>query len=137
MTWLLNFDKIINNGMGGTLSERPDLSGIEAILDLACGPGGWVLEVAREHRAERLRVGRLAQCGRPGDVAEEDGHGLSLLAGGRGGGELGPAVGAAGEPLRRLLAAAWADRHQPRLLPPGSDFNPAAQGARSPEIPQN
>src|SRR5258708_12612425 len=49
MTWLLNFDKIINNGMGGTLTERPDLSGIKAILDLACGPGCWVLEVAREH----------------------------------------------------------------------------------------
>jgi ubiquinone/menaquinone biosynthesis C-methylase UbiE len=49
MTWLLNFDKIVNNGMGGTLAERPDFSGIKAILDLACGPGGWVLEVAREH----------------------------------------------------------------------------------------
>ena len=49
MTWLLNFDKIINNGMRGTLAERPDLSRIKAILDLACGPGGWVLEVAREH----------------------------------------------------------------------------------------
>ncbi len=49
MTWLLNFDKIINNGMGGTLAERPDFSGIKAILDLACGPGGWVLDVARQH----------------------------------------------------------------------------------------
>jgi ubiquinone/menaquinone biosynthesis C-methylase UbiE len=49
MTWLLNFDKIINNGMGGTLAERPDLSGIKAILDLGCGPGGWVLDVARQH----------------------------------------------------------------------------------------
>jgi ubiquinone/menaquinone biosynthesis C-methylase UbiE len=49
MTWLLNADKILTNGMGGTLSERPDFSGIQAILDLGCGPGGWVLEVAREH----------------------------------------------------------------------------------------
>ena len=49
MAWLLNADKIVNNGMGGTLAERPDLSGIKAILDLGCGPGGWVLEVAREH----------------------------------------------------------------------------------------
>jgi len=49
MTWLLNFDKIINNGMRGTLAEHPDLSGIKAILDLGCGPGGWVLDVAREH----------------------------------------------------------------------------------------
>ncbi len=49
MTWLLNADKILTNGMGGTLAERPDFSGIQAILDLGCGPGGWVLEVAREH----------------------------------------------------------------------------------------
>jgi ubiquinone/menaquinone biosynthesis C-methylase UbiE len=49
MTWLLNFDKIINHAMGGTLPERPDLSGIKDILDLACGPGGWILEMAREH----------------------------------------------------------------------------------------
>jgi ubiquinone/menaquinone biosynthesis C-methylase UbiE len=49
MTWLLNLDKIVTNGMGGTLAERPDLSGIKVILDLGCGPGGWVLEVAREH----------------------------------------------------------------------------------------
>ncbi len=49
MTWLLNFDKIVTNGMGGTLAERPDFSGITAVLDLGCGPGGWVLEVARAH----------------------------------------------------------------------------------------
>jgi ubiquinone/menaquinone biosynthesis C-methylase UbiE len=49
MTWLLNLDKILTNGLEGTLAERPDLSGITAILDLGCGPGGWVLEVAREH----------------------------------------------------------------------------------------
>jgi ubiquinone/menaquinone biosynthesis C-methylase UbiE len=49
MAWLLNAEKIITKGMGGTLSERADLSGIRAILDLGCGPGGWVLELAREH----------------------------------------------------------------------------------------
>jgi ubiquinone/menaquinone biosynthesis C-methylase UbiE len=49
MTWLLNADKIVTNGMGGTIAERPDFSRIKAIFDLGCGPGGWVLEVAREH----------------------------------------------------------------------------------------
>ena len=49
MTWLLNFDKVINNGLGGTLAQRPDFSRIKAVLDLGCGPGGWVLEVARTH----------------------------------------------------------------------------------------
>jgi ubiquinone/menaquinone biosynthesis C-methylase UbiE len=49
MAWLLNFDKIITKGMGGTLSEQSNLSGIEQVLDIACGPGGWALEVARQH----------------------------------------------------------------------------------------
>ncbi len=49
MTWLLNAEKIFTNGMGGTLAQRPDFSGIKAVLDLGCGPGGWVLEVARQH----------------------------------------------------------------------------------------
>jgi len=49
MVWLLNFNKILTKGMNGTLAERHDLSGIKAILDIACGPGGWALEVAREH----------------------------------------------------------------------------------------
>src|SRR5215469_18522543 len=49
MAWLLNFDKIVTKGMGGTLAEQADLSGIKRVLDIACGPGGWALEVAREH----------------------------------------------------------------------------------------
>jgi SAM-dependent methyltransferase len=49
MTWLLNADRIVTHGMGGTLAERPDFSGIGAIVDLGCGPGGWVLAVAQQH----------------------------------------------------------------------------------------
>src|SRR5258708_22857632 len=49
MAWLLNADKIITKGMGGTLPEQADLSGIKRVLDIACGPGGWTLEAAREH----------------------------------------------------------------------------------------
>ena len=40
------------------------------------------LEVAREQRAQRLWVESLAERRRAGDVAEEDGDGLALLAGG-------------------------------------------------------
>ena len=58
MAWLINADAILNGGMGGALgtdlSER--LSRIYRerkapvhILDIACGPGGWVIEVAGEH----------------------------------------------------------------------------------------
>src|SRR6266851_2052568 len=58
MAWLINADTLLNRGMGGALgtdlSER--LSRIYRerkapvhILDIACGPGGWVIEVAGEH----------------------------------------------------------------------------------------
>ena len=46
MARLLGQDRLITQGMGGLFSERFDLSGIHRILDVACGPGGWALEVA-------------------------------------------------------------------------------------------
>src|SRR5438105_3371931 len=46
MARLLTQDRLITRGMGGLFSERSDLSGIHRILDAACGPGGWALEVA-------------------------------------------------------------------------------------------
>src|SRR5437763_7488052 len=46
MARLLGQDRLITKGMGGLFSERFDLSGIHRILDIACGPGGWALEVA-------------------------------------------------------------------------------------------
>jgi ubiquinone/menaquinone biosynthesis C-methylase UbiE len=50
MARLLSQDRLITKGMGGLFSERSnDFSGIQRILDVACGPGGWVLEVAFAH----------------------------------------------------------------------------------------
>ncbi|HZU69179.1 MAG TPA: class I SAM-dependent methyltransferase [Ktedonobacteraceae bacterium] len=46
MARLLAQDRLVTRGMGGLFSERSDLSGIHRILDAACGPGGWALEVA-------------------------------------------------------------------------------------------
>jgi ubiquinone/menaquinone biosynthesis C-methylase UbiE len=46
MARLLAQDRLITQGMGGLFSERSDLAGIHRILDAACGPGGWALEVA-------------------------------------------------------------------------------------------
>jgi len=43
---LLDQDRLITRGMGGLFSERENLSGIQRILDVACGPGGWAQEVA-------------------------------------------------------------------------------------------
>lgn len=49
MARLIGQDRLITKGMGGLYSERSDLSGIHRILDAACGPGGWTLEVALTH----------------------------------------------------------------------------------------
>ncbi len=46
MARLLDQDRLMTKGMGGLFSERSDLSGITRILDIGCGPGGWVQEVA-------------------------------------------------------------------------------------------
>jgi ubiquinone/menaquinone biosynthesis C-methylase UbiE len=50
MARLLNQDVLITRLMGGLFPERSDnLENIDAILDIASGPGGWVLGVAREY----------------------------------------------------------------------------------------
>jgi ubiquinone/menaquinone biosynthesis C-methylase UbiE len=46
MARLMRQDQLITRGMGGIFPEKPDLSDIHDILDLACGPGGWVIETA-------------------------------------------------------------------------------------------
>ncbi len=45
MARLMRQDQLMTSGMRGVLSEI-DLSGVQHVLDLACGPGGWPLEVA-------------------------------------------------------------------------------------------
>ncbi len=46
MARLLGQDFLLTRAMGGPLAELPDLSPVHDILDLACGPGGWALDVA-------------------------------------------------------------------------------------------
>src|SRR5215472_1242538 len=43
---LLHQDRLITKGMNGVLSGIEDVSGLHDILDIACGPGGWVLDMA-------------------------------------------------------------------------------------------
>lgn len=45
---LLNQDRFITRAMGGACAGWPELPEDAEILDLACGPGGWVLDVAYE-----------------------------------------------------------------------------------------
>jgi ubiquinone/menaquinone biosynthesis C-methylase UbiE len=50
MARLIDQDRLITNGMGGLFPERSnDFSGIHRVLDGACGPGGWALELAFMH----------------------------------------------------------------------------------------
>ncbi|GHO99334.1 hypothetical protein KSF_093820 [Reticulibacter mediterranei] len=46
MARLLDQDRLYTEAMGGFFSERSDLSTIHRMLDIGCGPGGWVQEVA-------------------------------------------------------------------------------------------
>ncbi len=50
MARLLDQDVLVTNSMGGLFPERTDnLENIHDILDVACGPGGWALNVAFEY----------------------------------------------------------------------------------------
>ncbi len=50
MARLLDQDRLITKGMGGLFPERSnDFSGIHLVLDAACGPGGWAMEIAFKH----------------------------------------------------------------------------------------
>jgi ubiquinone/menaquinone biosynthesis C-methylase UbiE len=49
MTRLIQLDQFTTRAMGGPLEEHPDPSQLRHILDLACGPGGWVLDVAFDY----------------------------------------------------------------------------------------
>lgn len=50
MARLLEQDALVTRSMGGLFPERADnLDNVHTILDAACGPGGWVLSVAREY----------------------------------------------------------------------------------------
>jgi SAM-dependent methyltransferase len=46
MARLMRQEQILTSGMGGIFPEQIDLNGVEHVLDLGCGPGGWALEVA-------------------------------------------------------------------------------------------
>lgn len=46
MARLMRQDQLLTAEMGGVFPEQIDLSEIQRVVDLACGPGGWALEVA-------------------------------------------------------------------------------------------
>jgi SAM-dependent methyltransferase len=57
LTRLLNLDRVITASMGGPLAGGIDqLEPLTTILDLACGPGGWVLDTAFALRGQEVEV---------------------------------------------------------------------------------
>lgn len=54
MARLTNQDRLMTKSMGGLFPERLDLTHIHDILDIGCGPGGWVLDVAREYPEKQV-----------------------------------------------------------------------------------
>lgn len=42
-------DRFLTMGMGGLFPERSDLAGMHTMLDVACGPGGWALQVGQAY----------------------------------------------------------------------------------------
>lgn len=46
MARLIKQDRFITQVMGGLFAERSDIESMRSILDLGCGPGQWVLDVA-------------------------------------------------------------------------------------------
>lgn len=49
MARLIQLDRFMTKGMGGPFAGINDLSSTHKVLDMACGPGGWVLDVAFAH----------------------------------------------------------------------------------------
>ena len=47
MIRLMIQDSLITTSMGGPLSEQADPASLRHVLDIGCGPGGWILEAAR------------------------------------------------------------------------------------------
>lgn len=50
-------DDLLTRTMGGVLAEQPDPTHIERLLDIGCGPGGWLIETALAYPKINLLVG--------------------------------------------------------------------------------
>ena len=49
MARLIHQDRLVTQAMGGLFPERSDFSAVHDLLDIACGPGEWPLNVAAAH----------------------------------------------------------------------------------------
>jgi ubiquinone/menaquinone biosynthesis C-methylase UbiE len=51
------FNDMLTTGMGGVLPEQSDPTGILRVLDVGCGTGGWLIELAKTTPTCTLLVG--------------------------------------------------------------------------------
>lgn len=49
MIRLMIQDSLITTGTGGPFAEQPDPGALTRVLDIGCGPGGWLLETAARY----------------------------------------------------------------------------------------
>jgi len=54
MIRLMIQDNLITTGMDGPLAEQADPAGLHRILDIGCGPGGWLLETVFRYSQMKL-----------------------------------------------------------------------------------
>ncbi|HLZ63106.1 MAG TPA: class I SAM-dependent methyltransferase [Ktedonosporobacter sp.] len=57
MTRLQLQDQMVTTMMGGVLPEYPDPAGLRRVLDVGCGTGGWLIEVAKAYPHISLLIG--------------------------------------------------------------------------------
>ena len=48
MARLMLQDRLLTQAMGGVLPEQGDLSNVYRVLDIGCGPGGWLLDLVTQ-----------------------------------------------------------------------------------------
>lgn len=61
MARLINQDRILTRCMGGLFPPQLDLTNTHDILDIACGPGSWALDVARTYPDTRVTAIDISQ----------------------------------------------------------------------------
>jgi ubiquinone/menaquinone biosynthesis C-methylase UbiE len=57
MTRLQIQDQMITSMMGGVLPEQPNPTRFQRVLDVGCGTGGWLIEVAKTYPTISLLIG--------------------------------------------------------------------------------
>ncbi|MBO0781287.1 MAG: methyltransferase domain-containing protein [Ktedonobacteraceae bacterium] len=50
-------DELMTACMGGVLSEQPDPTSLQRVLDIGCGTGGWLIETAKRYPGIQLLIG--------------------------------------------------------------------------------